>query len=217
MAGKLYDAAFGSKRTAQNREAAVFLDRIRERAQSLPGRVFRWRREFPRRDFGRKRSAHPCSSPASLKALSEQAHAARVEHVRRGESASGFQIGEHGSLRGNFVEFVERQAARPRRARWRADAARRSSSRRWRRRTRSHSASDACVMICFGRISFFRSSITSFAAIERDLRFARIDGRNFVCAHRRNSEKRDRRRHRVGGELAAARARAGTRAVFEFA
>ena len=55
------------------------------------------------------------------------------------------------------------------------------------------------------------------AAIEGDLRFSRIDGGNFVGAHRRNAEKRDRRGHGVGGELAAARARAGARVVFEFA
>ena len=150
-----------------------------------------------------------------LKALAEQPHAAGVIHIRRGESAAWFQISEHGSLRRNFVELVELQGHACVAARSRAGAARRSSSRRWLRRTRSHSASDACVMIWLGRRSLRKKLHHGFAAIDRDLLLSRINGRNFVCAHGRNSEKRNRGRHRVRSELAAARACAGTRVVFE--
>ena len=42
-----------------------------------------------------------------LEPLAEQAHAARSGHVRGGEAAAGFQVGEDGRLFRDPVEFVD--------------------------------------------------------------------------------------------------------------
>ena len=73
----------------------------------------------------------------------------------------------------------------------------------------------ARVRILLGR----RSSATSFMTISPArvgrAALARVDGRHVVEAHRRQPQHLARHRHRVGGELAAAGARARTGDVFQ--
>ena len=61
------------------------------------------------------------------------------------------------------------------------------------------------------------ASITTCAAAPADVVLALVHLRNGRRAHGRKADQFHHRGHGVGGELAAARARAGTRVVFDFA
>ena len=157
-----------------------------------------------------------CRRPSSMQALAQHAHSAGAEHIGRVEAATGLEVGEERCLRGDFVEILQRErdtgigGDREKMQHGVGGAAGRGDT------------GDGIVQrfACddlFRANVFFQEAHHELAAIEGDFAFARIGGGNFVCAHRRNSEEGDRGGHGVGGELAAARAGAGTGFVFEFA
>ena len=71
-------------------------------------------------------------------------------------------------------------------------------------------------MICFGRMSLLRSSITLAPQSKATCDFFGSTAGTSFGAHGRDSEERNRGGHGVGGVLATAGASAGTGAVFEF-
>ncbi len=103
---KLHDAAFRCERAAQNRDTALFLERIRDRANHfLAGSFVRVANFLEKVLAGNREAIFQQSS--FLKPLAEQTHAARRGHIGSGEAAAGFEIGQHRSLLRESVEFIE--------------------------------------------------------------------------------------------------------------
>ena len=213
VAREFHDATLGSERAAQNREAAVLLDGICERTNHfLPGSFLGALNLLEESSSGGGRPV--VQQTCFLKALAQQPHAAGVKHVRRGEAAARFQIRQYGSFRRNLVELVELQghasvasdSQQVQHGVCRTAGGGYRSNRVFERRVRNNLARAKVPTKKFHH---------GLAAINGDLQFARINGGNFICSHGRNPEKRNRGRHRIGRELTAARARSGTRAIFE--
>ena len=106
--GEFYDATLGRDRSAQDREAAFFLDGLRESVDHFLAGGFFGRLQFLEESFAGGGDAIG-QQAGVFQVFPEQAHAAGAVHVRRDEAAAGLEIGEDGSLRENFVEFFERE------------------------------------------------------------------------------------------------------------
>ncbi len=207
MPGELHDGAVGRERAAQDREAARRLQRACRVAQDLlPRRLTRGRR------LGRERPAVDRDGIAEEARLGESAReetrAAGARQVGRGEAAARLQIGEERGPPRNRVEVVERERnARLVRDREEMEDGVRGAARRDDRRDR--------VLEGFARQdpargeAFGEKADHERARLARDGVLPRVRRRHVVRAHRRQAEERESGRHRVRGELAAARAGAG--------
>ena len=127
----------------------------------------------------------------------------------------GRQVGDDRGPLGDLVELVDLERDVRARGRSRAGAAPRSSSRRWPRRRRSRCRWRSRVRIALGRVSSRTSRIARRPASGGCLRLERVGRRDVVQAGGADADELDRHRHRVGRELAAARAGAGAGDVLE--
>ena len=134
MAADLGDAALGREVAVQDDQAAGLLQRLVQRARSLPAP------EFPALAAFGDGLAGDGDRVLVQKRLAagagQQANAAGAVHVGGDEASGGLQVGEDRRALADFLEIVDVRAARRPRGRWPAGAARRWSSRWWRPRRR---------------------------------------------------------------------------------
>ncbi len=95
---KFYHAAFGRKRTAQDRDSAFFLEWLRQRVDHFLARSF-LRLCYLLEQILAGGGDPIVQQPSLLEVLPEQAHTAGVEHVGCDKAAAGLQIRKDRSLR----------------------------------------------------------------------------------------------------------------------
>ena len=152
-------------------------------------------------------------------ALEQLAHderdAARVVHVRGRVPAAGPHVGDQRRAVGDRGEVVERQRDAELARRSPAGGARRSCCRRSRRPTRWRSRAALRVTMSDGRMSWRTRVITSSPARRAASSLAGSSAGMPLRPAGRQAEELEHRGHRVGRELAAARAGARAGAVLD--
>ena len=214
VAGELHDAALGRERPAEDREAAARLERLghgTEDGRSL-GPLARLGRLLAERAAGAR--GRVLQEPCLEHALREEAHAAGARHVDGREAAAGLEIAEHRRARGDRVEVVdhERHVHLARDGEEVEDGVGGAGAGGDRRDGVLEGGAREEV----ARTEILRDHLhDELAGAARLVVLLRVVGGDLVGAHRRQAEHRDGDRHRVGGELAAACARAGAGVVLE--
>ena len=209
MAGQLDDTAVGREVAAQDGEAAGGLERRLDRhdhrlARRLDGLVC---------DLAHRAAVDVAGARvhevALAKLTGDQGHAAGVEHVRRDELAARLQAGHDRGAGGDLVELVDREGdvelAGDREQMQHAVG--RAAARRHRRgRVLDRLAGDDVRGADVVAHELHRQP----AALLGGVALAAVERRDAVQAGRADPQEVERHRHGVGGELAAAGARART-------
>ena len=205
--GDLDHAALGGQVAAQDRQAAVRLERRVERPDHLlAGRLDRARGLLGDRA---SRDGHRVAVQMAALEQPPARPAARRRHGTRSvgdEAPAGLEVADDRRRRRDAVEVVdlERHAGFARDRQQVQHAVGRAAAAP--PRPRSRSRAPARVMISLGRCPRASTSMISSPTSTRDVALAAVLGRHHGRAHRRDAEELERHRHGVGRELAAARA-----------
>ena len=210
LAGELHHAAFGREIAVEHAIAAARLERLVDRQDHrLPrrfGRIGEGLEQAPSGDGRRVRDQPRLGEPAA-----EQRRSARLAHVRRHETAGGFEVGDHRGRSADLVEQVdvEIRLGDPSLARD-GEEMEHEVGRSRRRRPRDGRVTQAGRGDELPRVAPGLQRLDEDAPrLLRRLRLVRMGRGNVVEPGRRQAEKGHRQRHRVGGELPAAGAGAG--------
>ena len=211
VAGELDDAAIRCERAAQDRQAAGRLDRPVDRTTTTPARPWAPPRPRPRRPSARRRSA---SRRRSARRRSARGGRAPDPRPRTGASrCSGRRAGGRPrSGSGRRSSRIRRSRAGFRtRGRSPGGGARHSSSHQSRRPRRSHCRSRSASRSADGRTSRGRDRMTISPQRRAASSFAASSAGMSLRPAGDRPEDLHHHAHRVGGELAAARAGARAR------
>ena len=214
MPGQLHHAAVGSEVAAQDREAAVRLERCVGRANhvlalGLLGGV---------RDVADRLAGHGRGVAVEQAGLVEptdhERDAAGAVEVGRHVAAAGLEVAEQWGLPGDAVEVLDVELD----ARLVGD--REQVQDEVGGAARHRPCGDRVLERLAGDDVGRRAALLEHlehepAAVLRDLALPAVLGGHHRASHRRDPKHLERHRHRVGGELAAAGAGAGARVVLE--
>ena len=210
--GQLDDAPLGRQVPAQNAQGAARLDRVFDPPHHLlTGRLDHRRRHLPERAPVHRRQL-PVHEPASGQLAGDEGYATGPVHVGGVESAPRLHVGEHGRLRGDPVEVVDREVE----AELACD---RDEMQHPVRRAAGRHYGRGRVLECLARDDLRRAHVAA-NEVDRDppalvcgVGLLRGQCRDAVQPGGAEAEELEDGRHRVRGELpaAGARARAGDR------
>ena len=212
VAGELHDAALGREVAAQDREAAVRLDRVGHRADHV----------LARRPPRRASATSPIVCPVTVSSSSWSSAELLQPPDHERHAAGAVEVGGHvpaARLQVAQQRGAARRSGRSPRARARTPASCATASRCSTRLVEPPDVAPAAiafsserfVMIWLGPAVRLQHVEHEPAALLGDLALLAVLGRHHRAAHRRDAEHLERHRHRVGGELAAARAGARAR------
>ena len=214
VAGELDDAAIRRQRSAQNGHASARLEGLGQRAHDFLSRSFARIGGF--RGEGAT-GAGQCGAihvAALDQALRDHAHAAGLIHIDSNEASAGFQIHQHGSAAADLLEIVNgqrdtrfaRHGQQVQHGVGGAAGGRHAGDGVGESRARGDLARPAVVA---------HGVHDDLAAAETHIVFTRVHLRDRGGAHGRESDQFQHGGHGIGGELAAARARAGAGVVLD--